>query len=77
MTTDVPYNAHFELPPAGHVAVARSCGDGWWEEWVRVSDREWRRLAEPLLDGRVSARDGDPLREDRSPDRIRSSVRPR
>jgi hypothetical protein len=62
MTTDIPYNAHCELSPAGHIAVARSCGGGWWEEWVCVSDREWRRLAELLLDGRVSARDpGDEL----------------
>jgi hypothetical protein len=53
MTIEVPYNAHFELSPMGHVAVARSCGDGWWEEWVCVRNQEWMRLAELLLDGRA------------------------
>lgn len=53
MTTERPYNAHFELAPTGHVAFARSCGDGWWEDWVYACDREWRRLAELLLDGRA------------------------
>lgn len=48
-----PYNAHFERSSTGHAAVARSCGDGWWEEWVRVGDREWRRFAELALDGRA------------------------
>jgi hypothetical protein len=55
MAAGTPYNAHFEISPAGHVAVARSCGEGWWEEWLYVPDYEWRRLAELLLDGRVSA----------------------
>jgi len=32
MATGTPYNAHFEISPTGHVAVARACGDGWWEE---------------------------------------------
>ena len=45
MATDRPYNAHFEVSPAGQVAVARACGDGWWEEWVYVADYEWRQLA--------------------------------
>jgi hypothetical protein len=53
MPSGTPYNAHFE-PPAGHVTVARSCGEGWWEEWVYVPDYEWRRLAELLLEGRMS-----------------------
>jgi hypothetical protein len=52
MATEIPYNAHFELSPTGHVALARSCGDGWWDEWVCI-DQEWRRLAELLLDGRA------------------------
>jgi len=46
MATGTPYNAHFEISPTGHVAVARACGDGWWEEWVYVPDYQWRRLAE-------------------------------
>jgi hypothetical protein len=67
MAIEIPYNAHFELSPAGHVALARSCGDGWWEEWVCVYNREWRRLAELLLDGRASCvEDARPLR---GPDR--------
>ena len=50
MAIEIPYNAHFDLSPTGHVALARSCGDGWWEEWVCI-DQEWRCLAELLLDG--------------------------
>jgi len=56
---EMPYNAHFELSPAGHVALARSCGGGWWEEWVRVGDQDWRRVAELLLNGRNPIRVGD------------------
>ena len=40
MTIETPYNAHFEFSPAGHVALARSCGDGWWEEWVCVCNQD-------------------------------------
>ena len=54
MVTEIPYNAHFEMSRAGHVATARACGNGWWEEWVCVGGGEWRRLAELLLDGRVA-----------------------
>jgi hypothetical protein len=53
MAIETPYNAHFELSPAGHVALARSCGDGWWEEWVCVCNQEWRSFADLLLDGRA------------------------
>ena len=58
MTIETPCNAHFELS-AGHVAVARSCGVGWWEEWVLVRDQDWRRVAELLLDERASMGVGD------------------
>jgi hypothetical protein len=54
MPTGTLYNAHFEISPVGHVTVARSCGEGWWEEWVYVPNYEWRRLAELLLEGRIS-----------------------
>jgi hypothetical protein len=53
MNGEAPYNARFELAPTGHAAVARSCGDGRWEDWVYACDREWRRLAEIVLEGRV------------------------
>jgi hypothetical protein len=59
MAIETPYNAHFELSPSGHVALARSCGGGWWEEWVLVRNQDWRRVAELLLDGRASMRVGD------------------
>jgi hypothetical protein len=75
MVTEILYNAHFEMSPAGHVAVARACGYGWWEEWVCVGDGEWRRFAELLLDGRVAARRGNRPLNDPPADRMRSSVR--
>jgi hypothetical protein len=59
MAIEAPYNVHFELSSAGRVALARSCGGGWWEEWVCVRNEEWRRLAELLLDGRASERVSD------------------
>jgi len=56
MKTSAPYNAHFELAPTGHVAIARSCGDGWWEDWVFACDSEWRQLAQIVLEGRTCVR---------------------
>jgi hypothetical protein len=53
MNGEAPYNAHFELAPTGHGAVARSCGGGWWEDWTCVCDSEWRRPAALLLEARI------------------------
>jgi hypothetical protein len=54
MNGEAPYNAHFEPADTGHVAIARSCGEGWWEDWVYTCDRQWRRLSEVLLESRQS-----------------------